>query len=148
MKRKLKRVYMRVSCYLGNVSRWAGNLRVPSRIQWGLTDRQGRGGSRGGGGGPTGAPPKIWSTIFKILFCIRMLKNKAQIARKSIKTLELLRGLWSLDPGRRGFSLFAIVMCARTIILYNLLRPPPPKWKSWIRPCMRRVKFFGCVHMG
>ena len=51
----------------------------------------GRGG--GGGGGcarATGAPPKIGSTVFKSIFSIRMLKNKAQIARESNKTtLEL-----------------------------------------------------------
>ena len=40
-----------------------------------------------GGGGATGArPPKIWSTMFFIQFLIRMLKNKAQIARETIKT--------------------------------------------------------------
>ena len=35
-------------------------------------------------------PPKIWSTVCAfflcgILFCVRMLKNKAQIARERIK---------------------------------------------------------------
>ena len=44
---------------------------------------------RGGGGGSSSAPPsKFWSSLFlfKIPFCIRMLKNKAQKALESIKT--------------------------------------------------------------
>ena len=58
--------------------------------------RSNSGGSRGGGGGggAIGAPPpkkKKWFTVcFFHFFFIRMLKNKAQIARESIKTtLEL-----------------------------------------------------------
>ena len=38
-------------------------------------------------------PPKMWSTAyFSIPFCIRMLKNKAQIARESIKNPESFQG--------------------------------------------------------
>ena len=65
---------------------------------------------------------------------IRMLKNKnkAQIAQESIKTtLELpgpLSGPWI--PAESGFG-SALVMCVQA---HNLLGPPP-KWKSWIRPC-------------
>ena len=51
-----------------------------------------------------------------------MLKNKAQIARESIKTnLELpgpLSGPWT--PAECEFS-FALVMCVRA---HNMLRPP------------------------
>ena len=75
---------------------------------------------RGGGGGQqVHAPPKIGSTIF----FIRMLKNKAQIARESIKTtLELpgpLSGPWT--PAESEFG-SALVMC---VLAHNLLRPPP-----------------------
>ena len=49
--------------------------------------------------------------VFVISFCIRMLENKAQIARESIK-----------DP-YKGASGFAFVMCVRA---HYLLRPPPP----------------------
>ena len=52
-----------------------------------------------------------------------MLKNKAQIARESIKTtLELpgpLSGPWT--PAESEFG-SALVMCVRA---HNLLRPPP-----------------------
>ena len=63
-----------------------------------------RGGSRGGGGG---APPKIGSTvIFYNPFCIKMLKNRAQIALERIKKLlELpgpLSGPWI--PAERDFG--------------------------------------------
>ena len=45
-----------------------------------------RGGGGGGGRGATALPAKIWSTgFFKIPFCIRMLKNKAQIAQETKK---------------------------------------------------------------
>ena len=53
-----------------------------------------------------------------------MLKNKAQIARESIKiTLELpgpLNGPWT--PAESEFG-SALVMC---VLTQNLLRPPPP----------------------
>ena len=58
------------------------------------------GGSRGGRGQQARAPPKI---------CIRMLKNGAQIALESIKTLL------------KGTSDFALVMCVRAC---NLLHAP------------------------
>ena len=62
-----------------------------------------------------------------------MLKHKVQIARESIKTTpELpgpLSGPWT--PAECEFG-SALVMC---VLAHNLLRPPPPKWKSWIRPC-------------
>ena len=55
---------------------------------------------------------------------IRMLKNKAQEIRKSIKTtIELpghLSGPWTLANSEFGS---ALVMCVRA---HNLLRPPPP----------------------
>ena len=80
---------------------------------------------RGGGGegAQQAPPPKIGSTMFfKIKFVIRMLKNKAQIARESIKTtLELpgpLSGPWT--PAKSEFG-SALVMCERA---HNLLRPP------------------------
>ena len=61
--------------------------------------------------------------FFKIPFCMRMLKNKAQIARESIKTtLELpgpLSGPWT--PAESEFG-SALIMCVRA----HLLRPPPP----------------------
>ena len=85
-----------------------------------------------GGGGATGTPLKLDQLcVFFIQFCIRMLKNKAQIARESIKTtLELpgpLNGPWT--PAESEFG-SALVMCVQAD---NLLRPP--KWKSWIHPC-------------
>ena len=90
-------------------------------------------------------PPKIGSTLFFVMiqFLIKMLKNKAQIARESIKrTPELpgpLSGPWT--PAKSEFG-SALVIC---VLAHNLLRPPPhPKWKSWIRPCscptLRSVK--------
>ena len=60
-------------------------------------------------GGATGAPPpqkkKLIDYVFFPPYCIRMLKNKAQIARESIKNQELLssRALKrAMDPCRKG----------------------------------------------
>ena len=82
---------------------------------------------RGGGGGATGAPLKLDQLCFfaiQFFYYIRMLKNKAQIERESIKTTpELpgsLRGQWT--PAETEFG-SALVMCVRA---HNLLRPPPP----------------------
>ena len=77
-----------------------------------------------GGGGATGmCPAKIGSTMFFLIqLFIRMLRNKAQIARESIKTtLELpgpLSGPWTPAESELGS---ALVMCVRA---HNLLRPP------------------------
>ena len=62
-----------------------------------------------------------------------MLKNKAQIAREGIKTTLELPGPLSgpLTPAESEFG-SVLVMC---VLAHNLLRPPP-KWKSWIRPCL------------
>ena len=80
---------------------------------------------RGGGAQQACAPPKIESImLFNPIFFIRMLKNKAQIARESIKiTPELpgpLRRPWT--PAESEFG-SALVMC---VLAHNLLRPPPP----------------------
>ena len=77
-----------------------------------------------GGGGNRRAPPKIGSTMFfKSQMFIRMPKNKAKIARESIKTtLEVpgpLSGPWT--PAESEFG-SALVMC---VLAHNLLRPPP-----------------------
>ena len=92
------------------------------------------GGSRGGGGGAAGArPPKIGSTMFFFIpFCIRMLKNKAQIARESIKTpIIASRALRpALGPGGKGVWDLC-TWCAWPHIIFCA----PSKWKSWIRPC-------------
>ena len=80
-------------------------------------------GSCGFRGGATGAPPKIWSEKKKkkkkkkkkIPFCIRMLKNKAQIARESIKNPESFQARalkWALDPGRAHEVHTLIIFCA------------------------------------
>ena len=57
-----------------------------------------------------------------------MLKNKAQIARKSIKTTLELPGPLSgpCTPAESEFG-SALIMCVRA---HNLLRPPPPKKKK------------------
>ena len=74
-------------------------------------------------GGATGAPPpKIGSTLFFVIqFFIRILKNKAQIARESIKTtLELpgpLSGPWTHAESEFGS---ALVMCLRSQIFCAL----------------------------
>ena len=73
-----------------------------------------------GGGGATGAraPLKLDQQYFVIhFFKIRMLKNKAQIARESIKTTLELRA-WT--PAESEFG-SALVMC---MLAHNLLRPP------------------------
>ena len=84
-------------------------------------------------GGAAGMPPPPSPHLtfdwlyFCIPFCIRMLKNKAQLAWDS--------NLSKLDPSR--IRDFMLVMCVGA---YNLLHPPPPppppppKSKSWIRP--------------
>ena len=88
-------------------------------------------------GAPQAPPPplklnQLW--FFNQFFFIRMLENKARIARESIKiTLELpgpLSGPWTLAESEFGS---ALVMC---VLAQNLLPPPPPPpiWKSWIRP--------------
>ena len=79
------------------------------------------------------APPpplkfdRLW-VFFPIPFCIRMLQNRAQIARESMKKLlELpgpLSGPWT--PAERD-SGFALVMCVRA---HNLLLPPPPPYEN------------------
>ena len=60
------------------------------------------GGSKGGGGATGAHPPKIESTsvfFIQFTFFIRMLNNKAQIARESIIiTLELPGPKRALDP--------------------------------------------------
>ena len=79
------------------------------------------GGSKGGAAVPP--PPKIRSTVFfKILFCIRMLKNKVQTARNRIKTRELpgpLSEPWT--PTGRDIGLRAHDVCT-----HILCSPPPP----------------------
>ena len=76
-------------------------------------------------GGATGAPLKLDQLCFLIMFLnIRMLKNKAQIARESIKTTRELPGPLSgpWTPAEREFGP-ELVMFVRA---HNLLRPPPP----------------------
>ena len=97
-------------------------------------------------GGVTGARPpppnkkkkKIGSTIFFTNpVCIRMLKNKAQIARESIKKiLELpgpLRGPWTPADSEFGSGL---VMC---VWEHNLLRPPSLNENSGSAPVSIQV---------
>ena len=87
------------------------------------------------------APLKLDQLCFLVqfFFYIRMLENKAQIARESIKTtLELpgpLSGPWT--PAESEFG-SALVMC---VLAHNLLRPP--KWKSRIRPWTTRLRVRG-----
>ena len=96
--------------------------------------RPNSGRSRGGGRNRRAAcppPPKLDPLC---VFFIRMRKNKAQIAWESIKTtLEFqgpLCGPWT--PAKSEFG-SALIMCLQA---HNLLcPPPPPQWKSWIRPC-------------
>ena len=66
---------------------------------------------------PPPPPPPKKKTLF-----IRMLKNKAQIARESIKTtLELPGPLsWPWTPAESDFG-SALVMC---VLAHNLLHPP------------------------
>ena len=77
-----------------------------------------------GGGQQVPPPPKIGSNMCFFFFqlCIRMLRNKVQIARESITTtLKLpgpLSGPWT--PAESEFS-SALIMCVRA---HNLLRPP------------------------
>ena len=80
-------------------------------------------------GGETGVPPPPQKKkkmdqlcVFLPLFFIRMLKNKAQIARESIKTtLELPGPLsWPWTPAESDFG-SALVMC---VLAHNLLHPP------------------------
>ena len=74
----------------------------------------------GGGGGERNRPPlKLDQLCFLFqFFFIRMLKNKAQIARETI--LGPLSGPWT--PAESEI-VSALVMCA---LARNLLRPPPP----------------------
>ena len=80
--------------------------------------------SGGSKGGATGArPPKIGSTMFFNPICfIRKLKNKAQIARETIKTTLVLPGPLSgpWTPAESEFG-SALVMY---VLAHNLLRPP------------------------
>ena len=59
-----------------------------------------------GGGAQQARPPKIGSTVICItLFCIRMLKNRAQIALESIKNPRASRALkGALIPAERDFG--------------------------------------------
>ena len=63
------------------------------------------------------APRKFWSTILfpPPPFCIRMLKNKAQIVRESIKNPRAsMARLRALDPSVRGVALALVMYMART----------------------------------
>ena len=54
------------------------------------------GGFRGGGGCSRRTPPPLnLDYVFCIPFCIRILKNRAQILRKNIKNAESLKIMWS-----------------------------------------------------
>ena len=100
---------------------------ISGRIREGATGMQ-----------PPPPPPKkkkkkINQLYFCILFCIRMLQNKAQIASKA---LELPRALkCTLDPGMD----FGLLACE--VFVHIVFCPPPKKkkkkkkkWKFWIRP--------------
>ena len=65
---------------------------------------------------PPPPPPWFWSDmIFCIPVCIRILKNKAQIARESIKNPKASRAFKrALDPGRKDFGLCACNVLAHT----------------------------------
>ena len=70
-------------------------------------------------GGATGAPLKFDRLFLFCIFpfCIRRLKNKAQIARESIKNPRASRALKrarALDPAVRDFGLRARDVRART----------------------------------
>ena len=77
-------------------------------------------------GGATAPPPlKIGSTVcFKSNSFITIIKNKAQIARESIKTTLALPGplSGSWTPVESEFG-SAVLIGVRA---HNLLRPPPP----------------------
>ena len=71
---------------------------------------------------PPPPPPKIGSTMFFVIqFLIKMLKNKAQIARETIKITLELPGLFSgpWTPAESEFD-SARVMC---VLAHNLLHP-------------------------
>ena len=85
-------------------AQWASRQRfvVPAQLQfqsnWGIS-----GGSRGG---ETGAPPPQMNDYVFSPMCIRLHKNKAQIARESMKTPEASRTLKrALDPRRKGLRI-------------------------------------------
>ena len=87
------------------------------------------GGFRGGCNRPPPPPPKknnIINCFLFIPFCIRMLKNKAQMAQESIKHPKSLRALESSRKGLRAQDVRAHTSFAP---------PPPPSEKSWIRHC-------------
>ena len=91
-------------------------------------------------GGRNRRPPlkldQLW--VFYNPFCIRMLKNGAQIALESIKKKpRASRALKrALDPCRQGTSDFALVICVRAC---NLLRPPPPQMKILNPPLYKHL---------
>ena len=66
-------------------------------------------------------------------FCIRMLKNRAQITLESIETpMRASRALKrALDRCRKGLRIYRARNVRSRIIF---CAPPPPKWKSWICP--------------
>ena len=67
-----------------------------------------------------------------------MLKNKAQIARESIKNPESFQGPRPWTPVVRDFGLCARDVRAPTKSFAPPPPPPPPqRRKSWIRPCSR-----------
>ena len=80
---------------------FAWNTMHPNNVnKWAVADPGGGGGE---GVGATGArPPKIGSTMFFNPIFIRMLKNKAQIARKHWNSPRASRALKrALDPCRK-----------------------------------------------
>ena len=78
-----------------------------------------------------------------ISFCIKMLKNKAQIAaRERQKPRELpghLSGHWTPAAPYWGTSGFSLVMCMRA---HNLLRPPPLNENPGLAPVVYTVPIF------
>ena len=85
-----------------------------------------------------------WSFLFEVLHKPTLLpstfKNKAQIARGSIKNPRELPGAisgpWTLAVRNFGFRAHDVRRA------HNILRPPPLKGKSWICPWSMFVSFF------
>ena len=100
----------------------------------------GSGGFRGGHNRPPPPLKFVWLCCLLSHFVSECLKNKAQIARESVKNPESFQGpLAGPGPWQKGTSGLELVMCLRA---HNLLRPRPPmkildpplKWchRAWI----------------
>ena len=88
-------------------------------------------------GGAAAQPPPPWSLIdyvFVSHFCIRMLQNKAHIARESIKTLRASRTLGPWTPAVRAVRVHELQHVTLDKIFQQSKQKLLPEYRPKIAP--------------